>query len=138
MERSKSAEVVAAIKRKKDLGCGPNAVFYTIEQPCGTNESHYEKFISALGGGVPDLAEDKLGDEYDEGYESEAIGANRIFQVDLKNQRLTPMPGQPGWATQPKYSLFANDLSVFVFDFGSELYAWSGSQIGRASCRERV
>ncbi|CAG7834921.1 unnamed protein product [Allacma fusca] len=128
LERAKIADVVSHIVQKKDLGCriASNTEVATLEEPLLGGGRDRTQFFQLLGGeSVPET--DDLGDELDEAYESGIVTTNRVFEVDEAKEELVPLLESGGWRCQPRHSLLQDD-KVLVFDFGSEMYVWSGSK----------
>ncbi|CAL8070140.1 unnamed protein product [Orchesella dallaii] len=128
MERSKSLDVVAHIVQKKEFGCNLHTKVVTLqEENVGT--SSWDSFFETLGCTKTKLRDDVLlGDEADEIYEVSVICRNKVWRVinaDNVDERIVPL--KEHWGVLPKHSLL-QPQEVLIFDFGPEMYVWSGKQ----------
>lgn len=113
VEQSRAADIANFIAQKKDMGCKSSKVVIT------KNAIDVQDFWDILGGsgqsvgaGHPD--EDEL-------YESNMISTNMIYVVE--GDELVPYKDY--WGAIPKIEML-KESAVIVFDFGSEMYVWSG------------
>ncbi|XP_025829132.1 supervillin isoform X3 [Agrilus planipennis] len=120
IEQSRASDIINHIQKTNDMGCkGPKFVTVTNKKIYSSKDS--ENFwnilqttsdVDVVGAGHPD--EDEI-------YENSIIGTNMIYQ--FKNDELVPM--EEYWGGIPKIKML-EPSKVFVFDFGSEMYVWSG------------
>ena len=123
IERSKCAEVAQRILAKKDLGCGKASGVQIIDEEKGQGVSGPigRRFWKALGG------DDKVSPlpaglpEEDELYESAITATNMVYR--LENNELLPLEESWGVALQIE---MLEPNSILVFDFGCEMFVWSG------------
>nr|CAD7587262.1 unnamed protein product [Timema genevievae] len=123
IERSRGAEVALHIQQKKDLGCSGASSVITLgeEKTAGFNSSHSANFWRLLGGDESSKAVEAGHPDEDELYESCLIDTNMVFEV--VNDELVPV--EEYWGTIPKIKML-DPSKILVFDYGSELYVWSG------------
>ncbi|XP_076474909.1 supervillin isoform X2 [Bombus vancouverensis nearcticus] len=122
IEKARGAEIALSIQQNKDLGCQTFQVITINEDKLTCTKSQLQKFWSYLGaenenvdvieGGHPD--EDEL-------YETFMIDTNMVYEI--KDEELVPL--EKYWGTIPKIEML-DPNKVLVFDFGSEIYIWSG------------
>ncbi|XP_033366954.1 supervillin isoform X2 [Bombus vosnesenskii] len=122
IEKARGAEIALSIQQNKDLGCQTFQVITINEDKLTCTKSQLQKFWSYLGaenenvdvieGGHPD--EDEL-------YETFMIDTNMVYEI--KDEELVPL--EKYWGTIPKIEML-DPNKVLVFDFGSEMYIWSG------------
>ncbi|KAI4497986.1 hypothetical protein M0802_006810 [Mischocyttarus mexicanus] len=123
IEKARAAEIALSIQQNKDLGCQASQVIVINEDKITCTRSQIKQFWNYLGidtdidvidGGHPD--EDEL-------YESAIINTNMIYEV--KDDELVPL--EKYWGAIPKIKML--DLNkILVFDFGSEMYIWTGKR----------
>ncbi|XP_043497626.1 supervillin-like isoform X2 [Polistes fuscatus] len=123
IEKARAAEIALSIQQNKDLGCQASHVITINEDKITCTRSQMKQFWNYLGidtdidvidGGHPD--EDEL-------YESAIINTNMIYEV--KDDELVPL--EKYWGAIPKIKML--DLNkILVFDFGSEMYIWTGKR----------
>ncbi|CAH8464884.1 unnamed protein product [Heterobilharzia americana] len=82
------------------------------------------KFWKILGYDSPQMVHAAGPPEEDERYELMVQHTNRVYRV-TPNQLV---PCEEYWGSPVKYKLLQSD-QAFVFDFGSEMYLWTGKQI---------
>ncbi|KAH8850671.1 Supervillin [Schistosoma japonicum] len=82
------------------------------------------KFWKTLGYDAPQLVHDAGPPEEDERYEAMIQHTNRVYRVTLTEL----VPYEQCWGNPVKYHILQSD-QAFVFDFGSEMYLWTGKQI---------
>ncbi|XP_033176364.1 supervillin isoform X3 [Bombus impatiens] len=122
IEKARGAEIALSIQQNKDLGCQTFQVITINEDKLTCTKSQLQKFWSYLGaenenvdvieGGHPD--EDEL-------YETFMIDTNMVYEI--KDEELVPL--EKYWGTIPKIEML-DPNKVLVFDFGNEMYIWSG------------
>nr|XP_050855846.1 supervillin isoform X1 [Vespula vulgaris] len=123
IEKARAAEIALSIQQNKDLGCQASQVITINEDKITCTRNQIKQFWNYLGidtdidvidGGHPD--EDEL-------YESAIINTNMIYEV--KDEELVPL--EKYWGAIPKIEML--DLNkILVFDFGSEMYIWTGKR----------
>lgn len=120
IEQSRAADVVNHIQQTGDLGCKPDKVV-VINPKKESSSKDIDKFWKHLGT-VDDI---KIADaghpDEDEIYEANIIGTNMIYKFE--NNELVPVDKY--WGKVPKIEMLESD-KTFVFDFGTEMYIWSG------------
>nr|XP_012149417.1 PREDICTED: supervillin isoform X3 [Megachile rotundata] len=122
IEKTRGAEIALSIQQNKDLGCQASQVITINEDKITCTKSQLQKFWNYLGiesedvnvidGGHPD--EDEL-------YETVMMDTNMVYEI--KDEELVPL--EKFWGAIPKIEML-DPNKVLVFDFGSEMYIWSG------------
>ncbi|XP_076639172.1 supervillin [Colletes latitarsis] len=122
IEKVRGAEIAMSIQQNKDLGTQASQVITINENKVTCSKSQLQKFWNYLGvenenvdvidGGHPD--EDEL-------YETAMIDTNMMYEI--KGEELVPL--EKYWGAIPKIEML-DPNKVLVFDFGSEMYIWSG------------
>ncbi|KAF5297869.1 hypothetical protein FQR65_LT09894 [Abscondita terminalis] len=122
IEQSRAAELANIIQQKGDLGCKCDKIItINCKKLAGCVTSDLDKFWKLLGA-TKDVEVTPAGHpDEDEIYESSILGTNMIYEY--KNEELIPL--EEYWGTAPKVQMLS-PLKSFVFDFGSEMYVWSG------------
>lgn len=126
IEKTRAAEIALSIQQRKDLGCQAVEVITINDDKLTCSRNQVFKFWSYLGvvdseklnvieAGHPD--EDEL-------YESAIIDTNMVYE--LKDEQL--VLHEKFWGTLPKIEML-NKNKILVFDFGTEMYIWSGKGI---------
>ncbi|KAG5332314.1 SVIL protein, partial [Acromyrmex heyeri] len=126
IEKTRAAEIALSIQQRKDLGCQAVEVITINDDKLTCSRNQVLKFWSYLGvvdseklnvieAGHPD--EDEL-------YESAIIDTNMVYE--LKDEQL--VLHEKFWGTLPKIEML-NKNKILVFDFGTEMYIWSGKGI---------
>lgn len=123
IERVKAVEVANLIQSTKDL-CfkGPDDIIIIEEE----NESHsaqQSEFLHALSIKLEDVRIAGAPDE-DELYEIAIVNTNAVYKVG--ENELIPCDELCG--TVPKIEMLKPDM-MYVFDFGPEMYVWSGKLV---------
>ncbi|XP_036796801.1 supervillin isoform X6 [Oncorhynchus mykiss] len=120
-EKAKASELASLIQTQGDLGCRACGVIH-LEEGVNTDNSLASDFWNLLGGktqyggaGAP---------EEDELYESGVVESNCLYR--LVENRL--VPHEQAWAAIPTVSLLGS-TEALVFDFGSEVYLWHGTDV---------
>ncbi|KAI9563176.1 hypothetical protein GHT06_010634 [Daphnia sinensis] len=125
IERSRSTDVAQRIVSKKDLGSARASHVQLVEEDkVGTNSFYgaSKRFWTALGRSEAEQAINPAGPpEEDELYESAIATTNAVWQ--LSGDRLEPC--EQHWGTILQTDIL-DPNKVMVFDFGSEMYVWSG------------
>ncbi|EZA60520.1 Supervillin [Ooceraea biroi] len=126
IEKTRAAEIASRIQQHKDLGCQAVQVITISEDKPTCTKGQVHKFWKYLG--VPDseklnVIEAGHPDE-DELYESAVIETNMVYE--LKDNQLVPY--EKFWGTLPKIEML-NKNKILVFDFGTEMYIWSGNGV---------
>ncbi|XP_067225073.1 supervillin isoform X1 [Chanodichthys erythropterus] len=121
IEKAKSSEMAQYIQTKRDLGCKAPQVT-VLEEGINTENRSAKEFWSLLGGkteyrGAGEPEEDEL-------YESAIVESNCVYR--LVEDKLVPY--EEAWASIPSVSLL-NSKEALVFDFGSEVYVWTGKDV---------
>uniref|UniRef100_A0A8C1WW09 Supervillin d n=1 Tax=Cyprinus carpio TaxID=7962 RepID=A0A8C1WW09_CYPCA len=121
IEKAKGSEMAQYVQTKRDLGCKAPQVT-VLEEGINTDNRSAKEFWSLLGGkadyrgaGEPD--EDEL-------YESAVVESNCVYR--LVEDKLIPY--EEACASIPTVSLL-NSKEALVFDFGSEVYVWTGKDV---------
>ncbi|XP_026670337.1 supervillin-like isoform X3 [Ceratina calcarata] len=132
IEKARGAEIALSIQQNKDLGCQTFQVITINEDKITCTKNQLEKFWNYLGvenenvdvidGGHPD--EDEL-------YETFMIDTNMVYEI--KGEELVPL--EKYWGAIPKIEML-DPNKVLVFDFGSEMYIWSGK--GASADKKRL
>uniref|UniRef100_A0A672JCB1 Supervillin-like n=1 Tax=Salarias fasciatus TaxID=181472 RepID=A0A672JCB1_SALFA len=121
IEKAKASEMASFVQAKRDLGCKAPQVT-VLEEGINTDSRWAKEFWSLLGGkakyrGAGEPEEDEL-------YESGVLDSNGIYR--LQGDKL--VPHEDAWASIPSVSLL-DSKEVLVFDFGSEVYVWTGKDV---------
>ncbi|XP_031346658.1 supervillin isoform X1 [Photinus pyralis] len=122
IEQSRSADIVNSIQRHGDLGCKcDQIVTINSKKISSCKEGDLDKFWKLLGANS-DVCVTKAGHpDEDEIYETSILGTNMIYEY--RNNELIPLDVY--WGAMPKIEMLS-PFKTFVFDFGSEMYVWSG------------
>ncbi|XP_039308928.1 uncharacterized protein LOC105192922 isoform X2 [Solenopsis invicta] len=126
IEKTRAAEIALSIQQQKDLGCQAIEVITINDDKMMCSRNQVNKFWNYLGvidserlnvveAGHPD--EDEL-------YESAIIDTNMVYE--LKDGQL--VSHEKFWGTLPKIEMLHKN-KILVFDFGTEMYIWSGKGI---------
>ncbi|XP_072757196.1 uncharacterized protein Svil isoform X2 [Anoplolepis gracilipes] len=126
IEKTRAVEIALSIQQRKDLGCQAAKVISINEDKLNCTKDELQQFWKYLG--VSDserlnVVEAGHPDE-DELYESAIIDTNMVYE--LKNEQL--VPHEKFWGTLPKIEMLDKN-KVLVFDFGTEMYIWSGKGV---------
>ncbi|KAF7705184.1 supervillin [Silurus meridionalis] len=121
IEKAKASEMAQFVQAKRDLGCKAPQVT-VLEEGINTNSRTAKDFWNLLGGQTEYRA---AGDpDEDELYESGIVEANGVYRV--VEDKLVPY--DEAWASIPSVALL-NSKEALVFDFGSEVYVWTGKDV---------
>ncbi|XP_011262026.1 uncharacterized protein LOC105254811 isoform X2 [Camponotus floridanus] len=126
IEKTRAVEIALSIQQRKDLGCQATKIISVNEDKLNCTKDEVQQFWKYLGvfnnerlnvveAGHPD--EDEL-------YESAIIDTNMVYE--LKNEQL--VPHEKFWGTLPKIEMLDKN-KILVFDFGTEMYIWSGKGV---------
>ncbi|XP_060534945.1 supervillin-like isoform X2 [Cylas formicarius] len=118
IEQARASDVAAHIQKTGDMGCNVAKIVAVSNKSPGR---HLEAFWRALGSDtVPETVGAGHPDE-DETYETNILNTNMIYR--LEGDELAPYDRY--WGAVPKIQML-KEQEVIVFDFGSEMYVWSG------------
>ncbi|KAJ8953301.1 hypothetical protein NQ314_007373, partial [Rhamnusium bicolor] len=119
IEQSRATDIANHIQKSADMGCKVNKII-TINSKC-SSPKQVEAFWKLLGADeVPEIVEAGHPSE-DETYESNILHTNMIYTLDGEEL----VPHENYWGAIPKIEML-QETSILVFDFGSEMYVWSG------------
>ncbi|XP_059893675.1 supervillin-like isoform X2 [Gadus macrocephalus] len=121
IEKAKTSEMASFVQAKRDLGCKAPQVT-TLEEGINTDSRTAKEFWSLLGGKTKYRGAGEP--EEDEDYESGVLDSNGVYR--LHGDKL--VPDQDAWASIPSVTLL-DSKEVLVFDFGSEVYVWTGKDV---------
>uniref|UniRef100_A0A4W5JHY6 Supervillin d n=1 Tax=Hucho hucho TaxID=62062 RepID=A0A4W5JHY6_9TELE len=119
IEKAKASEMSSFVQAKRDLGCKASQVT-VLEEGINTDNKWAKEFWDLLGGKTDYRGEP----EEDELYESGVLDSNGVY--GLQEGKL--VPHKEAWASIPSVTLL-NSKEVLVFDFGSEVYVWTGKDV---------
>lgn len=119
IEQSRAADVASHIQKTNDLGCKTSKIMNVSSKDIV--KRNLEAFWKHLGAEtVPETINAGHPSE-DETFESNILQTNMIYTIE--DRELVPMDAY--WGTIPKIEMLT-ETNVIVFDFGSEMYIWSG------------
>ncbi|XP_051925286.1 supervillin [Hippocampus zosterae] len=121
IEKAKAAEMAAFVQAERDLGCKACQVT-VLEEGVNADGKSAKDFWSLLGGRSPYAGAGEP--EEDELYESGVLDSNGVY--GLRGDKL--VPHQDAWASIPSVTLL-HSKEVLVFDFGGEVYVWTGKDV---------
>ncbi|XP_019738899.1 supervillin-like isoform X2 [Hippocampus comes] len=121
IEKAKAAEMASFVQAKRDLGCKACQVT-VLEEGINADSKWAKDFWTLLGGksqypGAGEPEEDEL-------YESGVLDSNGVYR--LQGDKL--VPHEDAWASIPSVTLL-DSKEVLVFDFGGEVYVWTGKDV---------
>ncbi|XP_017777555.1 PREDICTED: supervillin isoform X2 [Nicrophorus vespilloides] len=119
IEQSRAADIINHIQSTRDMGCKVEKAIVLGEKSYGSSKDS-DKFWKLLNADEKKIVEAGHPDE-DEVYETRMIDTNMIYYVE--NDELVPL--EEYWGKIPKIEML-QPSRVLVFDFGSEMYVWSG------------
>ncbi|XP_070526196.1 supervillin isoform X2 [Cardiocondyla obscurior] len=126
IEKTRAAEIATSIQQQKDLGCQAVEVITISDDKLTCSKKQVEKFWNYLD--VVDINKLKVVEaghpDEDELYESAIIDTNMVYE--LKDEQLVLY--EKFWGSLPKIEMLDNNKTL-VFDFGTEMYIWSGKEI---------
>ncbi|XP_066519033.1 supervillin [Hoplias malabaricus] len=128
IEKAKGSEMAQYVQAKRDLGCKAAQVT-VLEEGINTDNRFAKEFWSLLGG--QDEYRGAGDPDEDEHYESGIVESTGIYRV--VEDKLVPC--EEAWASIPSVTLL-NSKEALVFDFGSEVYVWTGKDV--ALCDRKV
>jgi supervillin len=122
IEKAKASEVASYVQQKRDLGC------QSATEPIVVNETTQDnpagkKFWSALG--EIGAYQDPGPVEEDELYEMYMAETNMAYRL-TDDETLVPV--EEFWGNVLKHELLSSK-QAFVFDFGGEMYVWTGKHV---------
>lgn len=120
IEQSRAADIANFIQQKKDMGCKSGRIVTISAKDTHTARKDIQEFWKLLKSGE-DSVVDAGHPEEDELYEMRIIGTNMIYE--FCNDELVPFTEY--WGSIPKIEML-QESKIIVFDFGSEMYVWSG------------
>ena len=133
IEKARGAEIAMGIQQNKDLGTQASQVIIINEDKITCSKSQVQKFWNYLGvdNEIVDVVIDGGHPDEDELYETAMIDTNMVY--DIKDEELVPL--EKYWGAIPKIEMLEPN-KVLVFDFGSEMYIWSGK--GASAAKKRI
>lgn len=120
IEQSRAADIANYIQQKKDMGCKSGRIVTISAKDVHTTRKDIQEFWKLLKSGE-DSVVDAGHPEEDELYEMRIIDTNMIYE--FCNDELVPYTEY--WGAIPKIEML-QESKIIVFDFGSEMYVWSG------------
>ncbi|CAG9856246.1 unnamed protein product [Phyllotreta striolata] len=130
IEQSRMSDIVNHIAKTGDLGCKGKSLYAL--SAADKSSKHALDFWNHLGSdGVPEVAKAGHSNE-DESYESSVLLTNMIYSLD--GDELVPCDRH--WGAAPRFEMLEDAAGVYVFDFGAEMYVWSGKNA--APARKRI
>ncbi|XP_077481961.1 supervillin isoform X2 [Stigmatopora argus] len=130
IEKAKASEMASFVQAKRDLGCKACQVT-VLEEGINTDSKWAKEFWTLLGGKSP--YEGAGEPEEDELYESGVMDSIGVYK--LQGDKL--VPHEDAWASIPSVSLLSSQ-EVLVFDFGGEVYVWTGKDVPLADRKVAV
>ncbi|XP_061665830.1 supervillin isoform X2 [Syngnathoides biaculeatus] len=121
IEKAKASEMASFVQAKRDLGCKACQVT-VLEEGINTDSKWAKEFWTLLGGKSPYRGAGEP--EEDELYESGVLDSNGVYR--LQGEKL--VPHEDAWASIPSVTLL-DSKEVLVFDFGGEVYVWTGKDV---------
>ncbi|XP_031843852.1 supervillin isoform X2 [Nomia melanderi] len=122
IEKVRGAKIAMTIQQNKDLGTQATQVITINEDKVTCTRSQLQKFWNYLGVESENIDVIDAGHpDEDELYETTMIHTNMIYE--MKGEELVPLDKY--WGAIPKIEML-DPNKVLVFDFGSEMYIWSG------------
>lgn len=120
IEQSRAADIANFIQQKKDMGCKSARIVTISAKDSHTSRKDVQEFWQLLNANE-DAIVDAGHPEEDELYEMQIIGTNMIYE--FCNDELVPFTEY--WGSIPKIEML-QESKIVVFDFGTEMYVWSG------------
>ncbi|KAG5889512.1 hypothetical protein JTB14_008999 [Gonioctena quinquepunctata] len=119
IEQSRMLDVANHIRKTSDLNCKVEKIYSVSAK--SESQKHATDFWDLLGANKAPETVPAGHPEEDETYESNILHTNMIYT--LEDDELVPHDGF--WGAIPKYEML-QESNIIVFDFGSEMYVWSG------------
>ena len=120
VEQFRACDIVNHIQQTGDMGCKVEKII-TLNSKKSNSSKDVQNFWKALGATEDvDVVPAGHPDE-DEVFESNIIFTNMIYEVE--DDELIPL--EDFWGKIPKIEIL-QPAKVLVFDFGTEMYVWSG------------
>lgn len=120
IEQSRAADIANYMQLTKDLGCKTGRIVTINSKDPHTARKDIQEFWKLLKSSEDDVV-DAGHPEEDELYEMRIIGTNMIYE--FCNDELVPYTEY--WGSIPKLEML-QESKIIVFDFGTEMYVWSG------------
>lgn len=120
IEQSRAADIANYMQLTKDLGCKTGRIVTINSKDPHMARKDIEEFWKLLKSSEDDVV-DAGHPEEDELYEMQIIGTNMIYE--FCNDELVPYTEY--WGSIPKLEML-QESKIIVFDFGTEMYVWSG------------
>ncbi|KAL1518089.1 hypothetical protein ABEB36_001766 [Hypothenemus hampei] len=121
IEQSRAADVANHVQKTNDMGCTASKVHNVSNKDRNGLKKYLEEFWTFLGeSSIPETVQAGHPDE-DQTYESNILRTNMIYIVE--DGELAPY--EPYWGNTLKVEMLG-EINVIVFDFGTEMYVWSG------------
>ncbi|XP_064214700.1 supervillin isoform X3 [Tribolium castaneum] len=120
IEQSRAADIINHIQRSGDLGCQEAEVVNINSENCALPSKKIQEFWQKL---KSEAGQTVSGGHHEEDgiYESNILATNMIYK--LESNELVPF--DEFWGKMPKIEIL-KPTEVLVFDFGTEMYVWSG------------
>lgn len=120
IEQSRAADIANYIQQKKDMGCKSAKIVTLSAKDAHTTRRDVQEFWKLLKSEENAIVDAGHPDE-DELYEMRIISTNMIYE--FCNDELVPFTEY--WGSIPKIDML-QESKIIVFDFGAEMYVWSG------------
>lgn len=124
IECKRASDIAKHIQQKKDLGCKCNQVITIQENKNICTRTQLETFWKLLGSSPENEVTGAGHPDEDEIYESTIVDTNMVYE--LEGNELVPI--EEFWGTIPKIEML-DSSKILIFDFGSEMYIWSGKNV---------
>ncbi|XP_074029765.1 supervillin isoform X3 [Leptinotarsa decemlineata] len=119
IEQSRLVDVANHIRKTGDMNCKVEKIYSITAN--NASQKNAINFWRLLGADEAPVTIPPGHYDEDETYESNILHTNMIYT--LEDDELVPY--EKFWGTIPKIEML-KDTSIIVFDFGSEMYVWSG------------
>ena len=129
IEKSKAKDFSTLVCQTGDLGT-------SAKNPLDAKKN--KKFWKIIGEKLASPDKKKIDpDASDIKFENSYFENDRIWQIHAENDSYKLKPETDKWGSIPSQSLLTSE-KIFIFEFGSEVYIWMGSQAGFAPRRFAV